>query len=184
MVQARFGLETLDHILTAPQLASGGAYTAVGTYDSGEMVSLVRELARVSGIPAPDLERAFGEYLFSRFPHSYPYLFEQRTDAFGMLEQIDNYIHVEVRKLYADAELPRVMCKRIDADTLRVTYVSQRPFGDVAEGLMRGCIAYHDEAVHVERQNVEGVAGAWTRVEFILTKTADDGRNRNLTTAD
>ena len=44
MVEARFGLPMLDRIIEAAQLPSGGAYSAVGTYDHGEMVQLVGAL--------------------------------------------------------------------------------------------------------------------------------------------
>ena len=170
MVEARYGLEVLDRVIVSANPPSGGAYTAVGTYDYGEMIALVGELGRLTDTPTAELERAFGEYLFARFPQHYPFLFEKETDAFGMLQQIDQYIHAEVHKLYPDAELPRVVCEWIDADTLRVRYSSHRPFGDVAEGLVRGCLAFYNTPMQLVRRNVHGADGAWTSVELELKR--------------
>ena len=88
-------------------LPSGGAYTAVGTYDHGEMWSLVIELGKATGTPVPHLMHAFGEHLFHRFTVVYPVLFEKASSAFDFLQKLEGLIHAEVRKLYPDAELPR-----------------------------------------------------------------------------
>jgi hypothetical protein len=44
---------------------------------------------------------------FGLFAERYPALFENVSEPFAFLKNIDNYIHVEVRELYPDAELPR-----------------------------------------------------------------------------
>ncbi len=41
MVEDRFSPEIADRIITASDLRSGGAYTAVGTYEHSEMIQLV-----------------------------------------------------------------------------------------------------------------------------------------------
>ena len=42
MVEDRFSPEMADRIIEGAELASGGVYTTVGTYDHGEMIQLVR----------------------------------------------------------------------------------------------------------------------------------------------
>ncbi len=170
MVETVYGLQVLDRIIANTHPASSGAYTTVGTYDYQEMIALVKELGHVTGISPVELERAFGEYLFTRFPQQYPYLFEGETDAFAMLQNIDSYIHAEVRKLYPDAELPHITCEWLDAKTLRVRYTSHRPFGDLAEGLVRGCLAFYQTPLNLVRRNVQGTEGAWTMVELELQR--------------
>ena len=45
MVEQKFGLEVLDQIIIESNLASGGIYTSVGTYDFIEMQSLIVKLS-------------------------------------------------------------------------------------------------------------------------------------------
>jgi Haem-NO-binding len=50
--------------------------------------------------------RSFGKHLFGRFVCNYPQFFGGINSALTFLANIEGYIHVEVRKLYPDAELP------------------------------------------------------------------------------
>ena len=170
MVEDRFGLETVDRIIEAAELPGGGAYTAVGTYDHVEMLRLATALSQVLGVPQPDLVKAFGRHLFERFSVGYPRMFAGVTSAFAFLQSIERHIHVEVQKLYPDAELPSFSYEEASPERLVMLYQSRRPFADLAEGLMLGCIAHYDEAVELHRADLE--LGAMNRVRFTLTKTA------------
>lgn len=152
MIEKEFGIEMADDLLMQSDLPSGGAYTAVGNYDHQEMLKMVALLSQKTGLPAPDLARAFGKYLFQRFTTLYARFFENVSDAFDMLARIDSYIHMEVRKLYHDAELPRVLTETAPDGTLTLTYSSARPFADVAEGLIRGCVTHFGESVEITRR--------------------------------
>lgn len=151
MVEQEFGVTTTDAMLMASDLATGGAYTSVGSYDHQEILRMVNHLSQATGVPEADLARAFGSYLLQSFSRLYAHFFEGVTNAFDMLARIDSYIHVEVRKLYGDAELPRVLFHKFDDGTVQVIYRSSRPFANVAEGLIRGCIAHFGDSIRVER---------------------------------
>jgi len=53
-----------------------------------------------------------GNYLLTTFSKAFPQSFERVPNTFAMLEQVDGYIRIEVRKLYPDAELPRFSTRR------------------------------------------------------------------------
>ena len=55
MVEQEFGLEVLDQIIIESNLASGGIYTSVGTYDFIEMQSLIVKLSEKTGLSVNDL---------------------------------------------------------------------------------------------------------------------------------
>jgi hypothetical protein len=167
MVEDRFSPAIADGIITAADLSSSGAYTAVGTYDHTELIHLVTHLSTVTGIAGPDLVRAFGTHLFGRFVTSYPQLFDGIGSVFAFLERLDGYIHVEVRKLYPDAELPHFACTIVEPHTLTLTYRSARPFADFAEGLLLGCIAHFDEPIDVHRVDLPGAPGTAARFALI-----------------
>ena len=151
MVGAKFSPDMADDIIEDAKPASGGAYTAVGTYDHGEMVAMVVALSRRSNIPVPQLLHAFGQHLFGRFVELYPGFFTGIASALDFLERIENVIHVEVLKLYPDAELPKFEIRREDADSMIMVYRSPRGMGDLAAGLIDGCIAHYGQPVSIDR---------------------------------
>jgi Haem-NO-binding len=167
MIEDQFSPELADRIIGACDLPSGGAYTAVGTYDHHEMGQLVTQLSQETGIAVPDLLRSFGKHLFGRFVATYPHFFVGIQSAFGFLESIERYIHVEVRKLYPNAELPSFTCTS-QPGQLTMVYRSPRAFADLAEGLIRGCTEHFGEHVEIQRDDLSG--GQGTCVRFVLTK--------------
>lgn len=166
MVEDRFSPDMADQIIEGSDLPSGGVYTAVGTYDHAEMVALVSCLSSETQMPVPDLLKVFGEHLFGRFVAGFPHFFKDATTSFQFLSSVEGYIHVEVRKLYPDAELPTIDCETPQSDLLTLVYRSSRGLADLAEGLIRGCIAHFGESIAVTREDRSG--GRGTEVLFQL----------------
>jgi hypothetical protein len=152
MVESKFSADMVDDIIDDAALPSGGAYTAVGTYDHAELVAMVIALSKRTDIAASTLVGVFGEHLFGRFHALYPVFFQGVTSALDFLEGIETVIHTEVRKLYPDAQLPQFDCTR-SADGLQMLYSSPRHFGDLADGLIRGAIAHFGDQLEVKRQD-------------------------------
>ena len=167
LVEDRFGLEVADQVLESAQLESGGVYTAVGSYPHHELVEMVGRLSAQTGVEVPVLVRTFGEHLFSRFVALYPAFFEKIDDGIEFLCGVEDHIHVEVRKLYPDAELPRFEYER-DGATTSILYRSKRHFGDLAEGLIHACLRHFGTECEVERTDL-GTEGEESVVRFDLT---------------
>lgn len=167
MVEAEFGLETADKIIMDSKLASNGAYTAIGTYDHNEMGQLVTNLSKITGESVPNLLSAFGQYLFGRFVKGFPQFFTNVKGTFPFLLEIENHIHVEVKKLYPDAELPSFDTV-LKGNQLSMVYKSERRLSDLAEGLILGCIAYFNEKITVNKEDLSN--GDGKIINFILTK--------------
>lgn len=167
MVETEFGMDMVNGLLESTQLESGGVYSAVGTYHHKEMVSLVVELSNRSGMELPDLLKAFGKYLFNTFKTSYAPMFESSTDGFDFLERVDQEIHVEVLKLYPDAELPSFRTERLSDKVLQMDYRSDRSMGAVAHGLIEACGEHYNEGfdIEMEPQTEDG-----KYVRFLITK--------------
>jgi hypothetical protein len=168
MVEEKFSLQIADSIIEASKLPSGGAYTSLGTYSHEEIISLVVQLAEQTGIPVPDLVREFGEYLFIQLAGGHPQFVNVNKDAFDFLNNVDKYIHVEVRKLYPGAELPAFSYESPSPNVLIMTYRSLRPFADLAEGLIIGSIRHFGENITIERTDLENHDG--TASQFTMTK--------------
>lgn len=168
MVEDRFGPDTVERIIEESALPSGAAYTTVGTYDHRELLQLVGRLSTATGLPAPVLVRTFGQHLFGRFTHAYPNFFNDVESAFDFLGKVDNYIHVEVLKLYPDAELPRFDYAYPGPGRMEMVYRSRCPFSDLAEGLILGCIEHFGQPIELTRTNLDE-DGA-TAVRFSLVR--------------
>lgn len=169
LVEEKFGLAMSDDILSQPGLTDGGAYTSVGNYDHREMLALVTALAERSGLPADELCRVFGEWLFTKLARGFDFAVKPHRDAFSFLQSLDGVIHVEVKKLYPDARLPSVPVTRCDERELVMEYRSERPFADVAEGLIRGCLAWYGERATLHREPL-GADGA-RAARFTVNRT-------------
>jgi len=167
LVENKWSLDMVDTVIAKSGVASGGAYTAVGTYPHEEIVALVVALSQETGIPVPALVKAFGQHMFARFAQLYPRFFVGIDNSFKFLSGIEEVIHAEVRKLYPDAELPTFETV-LTPNRLEMTYISNHPFADLAHGLIEGCIAHFGEDIEVQRENVTGVPGVQAR--FILTR--------------
>ena len=169
MVEQKFSTSVANRLLDESDLPSGGAYTAVGTYDHQELVSMVVKLSEISGLPIPVLIKAFGIYLFGRFYALYPAFFEGVTSAPDFLTRVEDIIHVEVLKLYPDAELPHFEIACPDSNTVIMTYRSERHFGDLAEGLIEACIEHFGNPLSLARENLTEPGQP---VRFTIRKTA------------
>ncbi len=153
-VEEIYSLEVVDDIIEASNLPSGGAYTSVGTYDHTEMLQLVTALSEKSNIPIPELVRSFGKHLFGRLVHAYPQFLAGIESSFEFLPLVEDHIHIEVLKLYPDAELPHFECEATQPDRLSMIYRSQRPLADLAEGLIEGCAEHYGDKLQIERENL------------------------------
>ncbi|MCG9880620.1 MAG: heme NO-binding domain-containing protein [Bacteroidia bacterium] len=164
MVEQKFSIDMVDEIIEMSELPHGGAYTSVGTYSHLEMNALVSNLSQKTGIPLGSLLVVFGEYLFQTLAKSYPHFINGSKGLLDFLGSIENYIHIEVKKLYPDAELPKFSSHYTDKNTLELTYQSERHYGDLAEGLIIGAIQHFKTGKLVHKEKL-----ADGSVKFVIT---------------
>lgn len=169
MVEKEFEYEMVDLIIEDSDLPSGGVYTSIGTYEFNEMVQLITNLSKRTKIGVPTLMNSYGKYLFHTFEKNYTPFFEKETDAFDFLESIENHIHVEVKKLYPDAQLPTFDSNRVGDKTLELVYKSERKMSDFAEGLIFKTLVYYNTEASIDKEFIEADGSV---VKFIITKNA------------
>lgn len=160
MAEAGFGEEAVDEVLDSCPLSTAGAFTSVGNYPCSDLVTIVEALGRKGGVDPTDLQRQFGHWMLAHFARTYPHFFEGKHSAFDMLEAIDQEVHVEVRKLYPDAELPRFETERLGENRLRMVYRSPRPLGAFCKGLIEACLDHYAQPGVVEEAGPPATGGA------------------------
>ncbi len=136
MVEHKFSPEVADDMMDAAQAAGGGVYTAVGSYPVDQIGVMVNRVSEVTKVPAPDLIREFGRHLLERFAQSHPGHFQRHPDVFDFLAAVDSEIHVEVKKLYSNATLPRFRVVSRTESVMHLRYDSPRRMELLALGLI------------------------------------------------
>ncbi|MEK6152190.1 heme NO-binding domain-containing protein [Flavobacteriaceae bacterium 3-367] len=137
MVESKFGLETADTIIELSDLPSQGIYTSVGTYDFNEMLSLITNLSKEIKLPVDELIYTFGLYLFTSLGKAHPEVIQSYNSPLGLLYSIEDHIHVHVKKLYPDAELPTFKILEKTDSSISLIYSSSRGLYRLAHGLMQ-----------------------------------------------
>jgi len=154
MLEKAHGFAFTNDVIEGADLASEGVYTAVGTYPASEMVSLVQTLSQKTDTEIPALLKTFGRHLFQSFLGYYPQFMENFDNSFDFLHTVDNHIHVEVKKLYPDAELPRFETKNLENGDMEMIYTSERKMADLAEGLLEAAMEHWNETGTIAKSNL------------------------------
>ena len=154
MAESVAGEDAVDEIIESLDLVSGGAYTSVGIYPCSELMTIVEAFSVALDAPVADLQRQFGSWMFRRFVDGYPVFFVGKSDAFTMLESIEKEVHVEVRKLYPEVELPSFDTRREADGSLIMSYRSERPLVDFCHGMISACVEHFKEEMSIECSKV------------------------------
>ncbi|QDO94521.1 hypothetical protein FNB79_11275 [Formosa sediminum] len=168
LVEEKFGLEMVDKIISESELDSGGIYTSVGTYKFSEMLQLLQHLSEHTDISIDDLLLVYAEHFFSVIEKSYPGLLATYQDPIEMLSSIENHIHIEVRKIYPDAELPSFEVMEKTKNSLTLIYKSSRAMHHFGLGLMNKTFEHFNTkaTILLDKIKTDG-----TEVKFTIHKT-------------
>ncbi|MCA0152072.1 heme NO-binding domain-containing protein [Winogradskyella vincentii] len=167
LVEDKFGLEMVDKIISSSDLESNGVYTSVGTYSFSEMLQLLQHLSKNTGLSIDNLLLVYAEHFFSVLEDSYPGLLATYNDPIEMISSIENHIHVEVRKIYPDAELPTFEVLEKTQNSLVMIYTSSRAMHHFGLGLMNKTFEHFNSTANIV---LEKIKEDGTEVKFIITK--------------
>jgi len=170
LVEDKFGIEMVDAIIAESKLDSKGAYTAIGTYKFSEMLQLLENLSNNTGISIDNLLLVYAEHFFSVLQTSYPGLLATYKDPIEMLSSIENHIHIEVMKIYPDAELPIFIVEEKTENSLIMIYKSSRAMHHFGLGLMNKTFEYFNSSAKII---LEKIKEDGTEVRFLINKIND-----------
>ncbi|MDE0852049.1 heme NO-binding domain-containing protein [Yoonia sp.] len=177
MAEDDFGEDAVDMVLDKIDLDNDGAFTTVGNYPCSELVKIVMAFSEHSGISPEALQRKFGHWVMAHFVEHYAEFFAGKADSFAMLEAVDGEIHVEVKKLYPDADLPVFSTERMGADHLEMTYSSPRPLVEFCYGMIEACLDHFDETADIQQCPVTHQENA-TKFDIRLTEQGRKSHER------
>lgn len=167
LVETKFGLAMVDKIIEQSDLKSSGVYTSVGTYEFSDMLQLLSHLSENTDIEVDDLLLVYSEHLFSVLVKMHPNLIEHYKDPMSLLASIENHIHVEVQKIYPDAQLPTFKLELMDEDKMIMLYKSDKALYMLGKGLMQETCKLFKTPVQI---NLLKLNDAGTEVRFFIDK--------------
>lgn len=167
LVEDKFGLEMVDKIIEQSNLESGGVYTSIGTYDFSEMLGLVSNLSKNTDIAIDDLLLVYSEHLFKVLVRTHPNLIEHYDDPMEFLASIENHIHIEVQKIYPEAQLPTFEMVKKEKNRMTMIYKSDRALYMLGKGLMDETFKLFNVSGTVE---IEKLNAAGTEVKFEIER--------------
>ncbi len=144
-----FDEDTWDDLLD--EAGVDGVYSSVGTYDDADLVAIVVAATKATGLSAEEVMVAVGRKALAHLADRVPTLIGECTNAYEMLGMIHDVIHVEVMKLYEDAQPPQFSYADLPGGGLRMGYRSPRNLGALAEGLALGVGDRFGEELRVTR---------------------------------
>lgn len=152
LVEETFGLEVCQDMLDENE--DEGLYTSAGTYDHKALVNLIISLSKLTNISIEDLQMVYGKWVFSSLLKSMPGLELKSTTTFEFINQVEHYIHIEVKKLYEDAKPPQFIFISESESEMVLDYISARCFSHVCFGLIEGCADYYNETIKIDMQPI------------------------------
>ena len=150
LVEEKFGYEFLDELIVSLELPNDGSYSATGSYPFEELLSIVVGLSKKSGVAVPDLLELYGTHLFPTLVRMFPQYSPSSAQLLDFITQVETFIHVEVKKLYPDVELPKFEILSQNDKQLTFNYVSSKKLHHLAKGLLMGASTYFNEPATIE----------------------------------
>ncbi|GHC47042.1 heme NO-binding domain-containing protein [Ulvibacter litoralis] len=167
LVEDKYGLAVVDELIQKSELSTDGAYTAVGRYEFSEMLSLLHNLSQYTKLSIDDLLLAYAEHFFIVLKRDYLHILEKYTDPLEMLSSIEGHIHVEVLKIYPDADLPKFQIIEKTDTNLIMIYSSSKAMYSFGLGLMHKTFEYFNANATIEMEKIKDDG---TEVKFVITK--------------
>ncbi len=167
-VEEALGFDVADAMIEKAHLQNNGAFTQGGNYPFEELQKIVISLSEITGKPISDLLELFGRHLFKRLVGIYNRDIRSIGNSLDFIDSVEKFVHVEVKKLYPDADLPTFTTEEKTDHAMSMVYSSEKRLEAFAKGLLEGCAEYFDENLDI---TYETISESPYRVRFHITKS-------------
>ena len=147
------GEDVFEDIILNCNLKTTEPFVGPGTYSDDDMLEIIRVATEKLNVSADALLKELGRFSFSQLFKRYPNFVTPHDDAKTFLMTVDGIIHVEVRKLYQDTQLPVFQYKDISENELVILYFSKRKLYSFMSGLING-VADHFNIKITQENNI------------------------------
>jgi hypothetical protein len=143
-VTTTWGEVAYEDILGRCPVHARGPHVGPSTYPDADLMAIVAGACARLGVTTDQALQAFGAFAATPLIGKLPRELVPFDHPRDLLLAVDDVIHVEVRKLFRDAEPPRITC-RDDGDPTRLTlyYASRRQLCPLLLGLLDGTARHY-----------------------------------------
>jgi len=166
-VEEALGFEVAEKMIEKAHLGNEGVFSQGGNYPFKDMQKMLMALSEITGKKPNELLYLFGEHLFSILVRIYGHNIKNIGNSLDFIDSVENFVHVEVKKLYPDAELPSFASIEKNNSLLIMIYKSEKRLEAFAHGLIVACGKYFDDKLDV---NYEVINQNPYEVKFIIKK--------------
>lgn len=145
VVQRHRGEDAWDELIKGANVS--GAYTSLGNYSDEELFSIINAACEQFQMSRKDVLRWFGREAMFEMSRRYPSFFLPYDTSRSFVLSVNDFIHPEVRKLYAGADCPYFNFLDAPEGGLALTYRSPRQLCHLAEGFVEGAAIHYDDRV-------------------------------------
>jgi len=150
-ITENWGEEKYEEILKGCPIKTKEPFVGPGTYPDADLIAIVTKTVEKLGVPLPEALRTFGRFCFPKLSERHPQFVKPYRHPKAFLKTVENIIHVEVRKLYKDAETPHFSYKDPASNRLIIEYESKRKLCHFMEGLIEGVAVYFQSPIQYQQ---------------------------------
>lgn len=172
-ITEKMGGEKYEEILAGCPLKTREPFVGPGSYPDEDLMALVNMTVEKMGVELPEALRAFGRFCVPKLAERFPIFMSPHNHPKPFLKTVGSVIHVEIKKLYPDAEPPSLTYDDPAPGQLIIRYKSKRRLCRFMEGLIDGVADYYDSPIRY-RQNGCMLEGGGA-CEFELTFSSEAG---------
>jgi hypothetical protein len=165
LVEKTFGLAVCQDMLDENN--DEGIYSSTGTYNHLDLVKLIISLSKLTNISVETLQKIYGKSAFIGLLKSMPNLKLDSESTFEFITQVEQYIHIEVKKLYPESSPPKFDLISTSEYEMTLDYISARCLSYVCFGLIEGCAEYFNEKINIQMHAIQADG---SQVRFTLKK--------------
>ena len=136
VVETQFGADAWDDAIDRSDV--DGSYTSLGNYPDSDLDRLVGSLGEPIEMSRNEVLAFLGRHGFGHLAARHADLLVDFPGWRDVVGHLDDLIHPEVEKIYADATPPSFTVFDQDDGSLRMVYESGRQLCSLAEGLLLG----------------------------------------------
>lgn len=150
-VDQQFGNGVFDQHCEQIDLKTKEPFVGPGTYPDSDLFLIFNSVISKYSLKAPQVLRGFGKFLFPALAKLVPEYIEKDKGLFNFLERVDRIIHIEVKKLYHGAVLPKFRFLRINENEMQIQYESERKLCFLMEGLILEAAKEFKEDIYLKQ---------------------------------
>lgn len=148
-VEINYDSQTWQTLLKNSDL-SHRIYLPFKQYPDEDVVDIVTEASKATGIPVETLLESFGQFVVGDLVKLYGSFIRREWRTLDLIENTEEMVHKALRKRDPNAKPPVLSCLRQNANSLIVIYRSHRQMCAVAKGIIRGVGKHYQEIIQVE----------------------------------